>query len=127
MIKFPNVCKRELCGVTKMVDERIDESVLRWSGHWERIENDRIANGVYVRECVGSRSVGRLWKKWIDTVKECLKKRGMDVRETRRMVNYRSEWRGFLRGNMWGVARGINLRLRRDPKVQSCHSYMKPL
>ena len=93
MIKFPNACIRELCGVTKMVDERMDESVLRWSGHWERIENDRIANGVYVRECVGGRSVGRLWKRWIDTVQDCLKKRGMDVRETRRMVNYRSEWR----------------------------------
>ena len=32
----------ELCGVAKWVDERIDESVLRWFGHIERIEKDRI-------------------------------------------------------------------------------------
>ena len=30
----------------------------------------------YVGECAGSRSVGRLWKRWIDTVKERLKKEG---------------------------------------------------
>ena len=34
-----------------------------------------IARRVYVGECAGSRSVGRVRKKWIDTVKECLKKR----------------------------------------------------
>ena len=36
------------------------------------VERDRIAKRVYVRECAGSRSVGRPWKRWIDTVKECL-------------------------------------------------------
>ena len=41
----------------------------------ERMENDRIAMRVYVRECAGSRSVGRLRKRWTDTVKECLKKK----------------------------------------------------
>ena len=42
---------RELCGVTKGVDERIDEGVVRWSGHVERRENDKIAKRVYVKEC----------------------------------------------------------------------------
>ena len=28
---------RELCGVTKEVDERTDESVLRWFGYIERM------------------------------------------------------------------------------------------
>ena len=46
---------RELCGMTKGVDERIN----------------RIAEKVYVGKCAGSHSVGRLQKKWIDTVKEC--------------------------------------------------------
>ena len=48
--------------------------------------------------CVVSHSVGRLWKSWIDTVKDCLKK-GLDVRQARRMVQDRSEWPKFLRGN----------------------------
>ena len=38
------------------------------------MENDRIAKRVYVGECAGNRSVGRPWKRWTDTVKDCLKK-----------------------------------------------------
>ena len=41
----------------------------------ERMESDRITKRVYVGECAGSDSVGRPWKRWIDTVKECLKKK----------------------------------------------------
>ena len=37
---------RQLCGVTKGLDEKIDEGVLRWLGHVERMENDRIAKMV---------------------------------------------------------------------------------
>ena len=39
------------------------------------MEGDKIAKRVYVGECAGSHSVGRPWKRWIDTGKECLKKR----------------------------------------------------
>ena len=75
-----NAWIRDLCGVTKGVDERIDEGVLKWFSHVERMEKDRIAKRVYVGECAGSHSVGRPRKRWIDTVKECLRKRGLDVR-----------------------------------------------
>ena len=54
----------------KYLDERVDEDVLRWFGHVERMEKDRIAKRVYVGECGGSRSVGRPRKRWIDTVKD---------------------------------------------------------
>ena len=37
-----------------------------------RMENDRIAKRVYVGECAGSRSVGRLRKRWIDRYHEGL-------------------------------------------------------
>ena len=43
----------------KGLDERIDEGVLRWFGHVERMERDIIAKRVYVGECAGSRSVGK--------------------------------------------------------------------
>ena len=36
MDKIPNAQIKELRGVTKGVDERIGESVLRWFGHAER-------------------------------------------------------------------------------------------
>ena len=39
------------------------------------MKNDRSAMRVYVGECAGSRSVERPWKRWIDIVKDCLKKR----------------------------------------------------
>ena len=63
------------------VDKRIDEGVLQWFGHVERMEKNRIAEKVYVGECAGSRSVSRPQKRWIDTVKDCLRRRGLDVRQ----------------------------------------------
>ena len=58
MDKVPNARIRELCGVTKGMDERTEEGVLGWFGHVERMEN----------ECSGSRSVSM--------PKDCLKKSG---------------------------------------------------
>ena len=85
-----------------------DEDVLRWFGHMKRMERDKITKRVYVGECAGSHLVGRPRKRWIDTIKECLKKRGLNVRQARRMVQDRSECRGFVRGNVWDVARRMN-------------------
>ena len=103
MNKAPNARIRELCGLTKEVDERIDEGVLRWLGHVEGMKNDRIAKRVYVGEYAGSDSMGMPRKKWIDSVKGCLRKRGLDVSQTRRVVHDSSEWQGFVRGNAWGI------------------------
>ena len=61
MDRVRNAWIRELCGVKKVLDERIYESVHWWFGHVERMENDRIAKRVYVGECAGSRSVYRPW------------------------------------------------------------------
>ena len=69
-----------------------------WRG-WRVI--DRSAKRVYVGEWAGSHSVGRPQKRWIDIVKECLRKRGLDVRQARRMV-------GVCWGNAWVVAWGVN-------------------
>ena len=92
----------------KGVDKRIKEGVLQWYGYVERMENDRSAKRVCVGECAGSCSVGRTPKRWIDTMKECLRKRGLDVSQARRMMYYRSDWQGFVRGNAWGIAWGMN-------------------
>ena len=81
----------------KGVDDRIDEVVFLWFGHVKRVENDRIAKRVYIGVCAGSRSVGRPRKKLMDSVKECLRKTGLVVRQARRMVQDRSEWRMFVR------------------------------
>ena len=59
------------------------------------MEIDRIAKRVYVGECAGSRPVGRPRKRWIDTMKDCSKKRGLDVRQARRMVHDRNVCQGM--------------------------------
>ena len=61
-----------------------------------------------VKDCAGSRSVGRPRKRWIDTVKKSLKKRGLDVRQARIMAHDKSEWRGLVRGSAFSIARGMN-------------------
>ena len=73
--------------------------------------------------CAGSSSVGRPEGRWIDIVKDCLRKEGLDVRQERRMVQDRSECWDFVRGYAWGVAspRG------EPPTLMRYHSYMKPL
>ena len=85
MDKVPNAWIRQLCRVTKGVAEKIDEGVLRWFGHVERMKNDMIDKSFYVGECAG-----RPRKKWIDTVKDCFKKRALDVWQAWRIVHNKS-------------------------------------
>ena len=65
----------QLCRVAK----GINESVLRWFSHIERMEKDRIAKMVYVGECVGNRKVGRPRKRWIDSISDCLMRSGLNA------------------------------------------------
>ena len=70
----------------KEVDERIKEGVIWWFGQVKRMENDKTAKRIYVGECAGSRLMGGLQKKMFDNMKHCLRKRGLDIRQARRMV-----------------------------------------
>ena len=72
------------------------------------MERDRIAERVYVSYVlVVIQWVGSGRDRWMDTVKECLRKRGLDVRQARRMVQDRNNWQGFVRGNAWGISHGM--------------------
>ena len=66
------------------MDENIDKSVLHCFGHRERMGRDEISKMVYGKECMGCRFLDRPWKKWIDSVTECLKKRGLNVGQIKR-------------------------------------------
>ena len=57
----------------------------------ERKENDRIAKRVYVGESAGSQSMDRF-----------------GCQASKKRVQDRSEWQGFVRGSAWGVAQGMN-------------------
>ena len=82
--KVPNARIRQLCGVTKGVDERIDGVLLLIGWPCGENVNDKIARRVYVGECAGIHSMGSPRRRWIDTVKDCLKERALDVRQARR-------------------------------------------
>src|SRR5678816_3389348 len=45
--KMRNERIRELCGVKKWVNERINESMLRWFGHMERMNDSRLVKRMY--------------------------------------------------------------------------------
>ena len=105
--KVPNPRIRQLCGITMGMDKKIDEGVLRWLGHVERMRMTGLLRGS-VGECAG-----RPWKRWIDIMKDCLKKRGLDVRQARRMC--------------MGHCLGDDPLTLTDATVVSCQSCMKPL
>ena len=86
------------------------------------MENDRIAKRLYIGECVGSCSMVRPRKRWVDTMKDCLKKRDFDFRQARRMVYDSSVWWGFSAGESMGHSLGDE-----SLTLMRCHSFMKPL
>ena len=53
---------------------------------------------MYSGECAGNRPAGRRKKKWIESVKECLKERNASLAEARRKVHNMIEWLGFVKG-----------------------------
>src|SRR5678815_4693102 len=87
--KMRNERIRERCGVKKGVNERINESMLRWFGHVERMNDSRLVKRMYSVECVGNRPAGRPKRKWIESVNECLKERNVSLAEARIKVHDR--------------------------------------
>ena len=73
------------------------------------MEKDRIAKRVYVRECAGSCTADRL--------KDCLRNKGLDVRQARRMVQDRSECWAVYEGACMGHNPGDEPRT-----LKRCHS-----
>ena len=58
-------------------------------------------------------------------MKDCLRKRGLDDRQVRGMVDNGSEWQEFMRWNAWSITQVMNLQLWQD--AIGCHGYVKPL
>ena len=59
-------------------------------------------------ECAGSHLVGSPRKRWVDTMKKCLRKGSLDIGQARRKIQDGSVWWVFVRGNAWGIAWGMN-------------------
>ena len=70
--------KLRKCGKNVIVSQRIDQGVLKWFGHVERMGDERMTKRVYESNVRGRRR-GRTRKCWMDGVKEVLARKGLGL------------------------------------------------
>ena len=80
------------------LSERGEAAVLRWFGHVERMEGERLVKKIYRAEAEGNRRRGRPRRRWMDGVKGCLSERGLSIPEAEECVKDRREWRRIVGG-----------------------------
>ena len=84
---------RARTGVRRELAARVDMNVLRWLGHVERMDNERLLKKVMNAKVDGRSARGRPRFGWVDGVKRALNDRRMDVREASEHARNRNEWR----------------------------------
>ena len=94
--KVRNELVRERTGVRKELAARVDMNVLRWFGHVERMEDERLLKRVMNARVDGRGARGRPRFGWMAGVKKALSDRRMDVREARERARNRNEWRAVV-------------------------------
>ena len=81
------------------MEERVDERVLSWYGHAERMNSERMTKRVYESKVDGPRGRGRPPKGWMSGgVMVALEKRGMTIESAKVVCQNRSEWRAIVYG-----------------------------
>ena len=83
-------------GVTRGLSGRADQSVLRWYGHIEKMEESRLVKRIYRSEARGKALPGRPQLRWMDSVKRALNDRGLTVEQARVKVRDKNEWRAIV-------------------------------
>ena len=96
MDRVSNEEVRRRAGIERELASRADQRVLRWFGHVERMDENRMARRVLVAEVSGGRVRGRPRLGWKDGVKVALGNRGMMVEAARQCAKDRKEWRALL-------------------------------
>ncbi len=86
------LCRRT--GVVKGLAERVDQGVLRWFGHVQRMEEEHLVKKTARADVIGVRPRGRPRMGWIDGVRRALDTRGMTVEQG--IVRDRSDWRAVV-------------------------------
>ena len=88
-----NEVVRARAGVRRELAARVDVNVLRWFGHVERMDNERLLKKVMNAKVDGRSARGRPRFGWMDGVKRALNDRRMDIREASERARNRNEWR----------------------------------
>ena len=111
---FEMGCLRSMCGVTlwdrvrneevrrrvhveRELSDRVDQSVLRWFGHVERMDEERLVKRVMNSDVEGNRPRGRPRFGWADGVRKALRGRGMTVEQGRQNALDRRGWEAIVR------------------------------
>ena len=114
---FEMKCLRSMTGVSRLdgvrnevvrreLAARVDMNVLRWFGHVERMDNERLLKKVMNTKVDGRSARGRPRFGWMDGVKRVLNDRRMDMREASEHARNRNEWRS----SDWHFATGLPYR-----------------
>ena len=88
-VRNEEVCRR--AGGEMEFASRMDRSVLRWFGHVERIEENRLDRRLLTAEVSEGRVRGRPRFGWMDSVKVALGSRGMTMEAGRQCTKDRNE------------------------------------
>ena len=87
-----NEVVRARTGVRKELATRVDMNVLRWFGHVERMDNERLLKKVMNMKVDGRSARRRPRFGWMDGVKRAPNDRRMDMREASERARNRNEW-----------------------------------
>ena len=96
MDRIKNEEVRRRAGIGRELASRVDQRVLRWFGHVERMHESRLARRVMMAEVSAGRVRGRPRFGWMEGVKVALSNRGMMVEAARRCARDRNEWRALV-------------------------------
>ena len=82
---------REVVGVIRDQAGRVENCVLRWVGHIESMDGERMAKKIYDSGVEGGRGRGRPCRGWMDGEVSALRVRGLTLEQARAMVHDRVE------------------------------------
>ena len=80
-------------GVGRRLSDRLDQRVLGWFGHMERMDEERQTKKVWRAGVSGVRPRGRPRTRWMNGVKRALGARGLSVEQGRESATDRDRWR----------------------------------
>ena len=83
----------------KELAARVDANVMRFFGHVERMENERLTKKMMNSKVDGRNVRSRPRFGWMDGVKKALNDRRLDVREAKERARNRNEWHVIVNQN----------------------------